>query len=41
MCDTLGVYFMLCREIGPKLKSSVEIFDLWIASISIYQNIPK
>jgi hypothetical protein len=24
-CDTLGVYFMLCREICPKLKSSAEI----------------
>lgn len=24
-CDTLGVYFVLCREIGPQHGSSVEI----------------
>jgi hypothetical protein len=24
-CDTLGVYFMLCRKIYPKLGCSVEI----------------
>jgi hypothetical protein len=25
LCDTPGVYFVLCREICPKLRSSVEI----------------
>jgi hypothetical protein len=24
-CDTPGVHFVLCREIGPKLRSSVKI----------------
>ena len=35
--DTTGVYFMLCREIGPELISLVEIFDFSITSISVYQ----
>jgi hypothetical protein len=26
-CDTPGVYFMSCREICPKLGSSVEIMN--------------
>jgi hypothetical protein len=25
-CDTLGVYFVLCREFCPKLGCSVKIF---------------
>jgi hypothetical protein len=33
-CDT---YFVFYSEIGPKLGSSVEKFDLSISFISIYQ----
>jgi hypothetical protein len=25
--DTLGVYYVLCREVGPNIMSSVEILN--------------